>query len=88
VVDPAGERRLIAGPGKVTQHLKINKKLDGTDVTDSMEMWLEDRGVCIPKKRITKGPRVGVDYAGSYWAARHWRFRITKLIMQAGIREK
>jgi len=41
---PAGERRLVAGPGRVTQHLKINKKLDGADATISKEMWLEDRG--------------------------------------------
>jgi len=77
VVDPAGERRLIAGPGKVSQHLKVDKKLDGADVTDSRELWLEDRGIRIPEKRVTQGPRVGVDYAGPYWAARRWRFRIT-----------
>ena len=78
VVESAGESRLLAGPGKVTQHLKIDKKLDGADVTASREMWIEDRGVCIPGKRITRGPRVGVDYAGPYWAARPWRFRIMK----------
>jgi DNA-3-methyladenine glycosylase len=78
VVDPAGKHRRVAGPGNVTRHLKINKKLDGTDVTDSTEVWIEDRGICIPGKCVTKGPRVGVDYAGPYWAARPWRFRITK----------
>jgi DNA-3-methyladenine glycosylase len=76
LVDPAGERRLVAGPGRVTQHLKIDKKLDGMDVTASREMWIEDRGVRVPENRISRGPRVGVDYAGPYWAARPWRFRI------------
>ncbi len=78
MIGPAGERRLVAGPGRVTQHLKIDKKLDGADVTVSREMWIEDRGVHLPGKRITRGPRVGVDYAGPYWAARPWRFRIAK----------
>jgi DNA-3-methyladenine glycosylase len=87
MVGPVGKRTLVAGPGRVTQHLKIDKKLDGADVTVSKEMWIEDRGVRIPGKRITRGPRVGVDYAGPYWAARPWRFRIAKLIMHGDIRE-
>ena len=78
VVDPAGKHQRVAGPGNVTRHLKVDKKLDGTDVTDSRELWLEDHGVRIPGKRVTMGPRVGVGYAGPYWAARPWRFRITK----------
>jgi DNA-3-methyladenine glycosylase len=78
LVGPAGERRLVAGPGRVTQHLKINKKLDGADATVSKEMRLEDRGVRVAAKFVSTEPRVGVAYAGPYWAARPWRFRITK----------
>ncbi len=78
VVDAAGERRMLAGPGRVTQHLKIDKKLDGADATASKEMWLEDRGIRMPANSVRKGPRIGVDYAGPYWAARPWRFRVTK----------
>ena len=26
------------------------------------------------KLKIKKGPRIGIDYAGPYWAKRHWRF--------------
>jgi len=70
-------RRLVAGPGNVTRHLKIGKKLDGADATVSQELWVEDRGVRIPARSVTRGPRVGVEYAGQYWAAKPWRFRIT-----------
>jgi DNA-3-methyladenine glycosylase len=77
VVESAGGSTLIAGPGRVTRHLKIDKQLDGADVTVSSALWLEDRGVRLPEKDLTRGPRVGVDYSGPYWAARPWRFRIT-----------
>ncbi|MEK7212133.1 MAG: DNA-3-methyladenine glycosylase [Patescibacteria group bacterium] len=30
------------------------------------------------KLKIKKGPRVGIAYAGPYWAKRHWRFWINK----------
>lgn len=71
-----GERKPIVGPGRVCKYLKIDKKLDGTDVTDSKQMWLEDRWISIPARCIKRGPRVGVDYAGPYWAAKLWRFWI------------
>ena len=74
--DSDGEQKLIAGPGRVTRYLEIDKRLDGTDATGSGEMWLEDRGVRIPAGRVRRGPRVGVDFAGPYWAARPWRFWI------------
>jgi DNA-3-methyladenine glycosylase len=70
------EGKLVAGPGRVTRYLKIAKGLDGADVTRSTQIRIEDRGVRIPASRIRRGPRVGVDSAGPYWAARPWRFRI------------
>lgn len=78
LADPNGERKLLAGPGRVTKYLKIDKKLDGVDVTDSKQIWLEDRGVRIPARSIKRGPRIGVDFAGPYWAARPWRFWIER----------
>ena len=71
-----GSQDLISGPGKVTRHLRIDKRLDGADAATSTSLWIEDRGIRIPARRVTQGPRVGVDYAGRYWATRPWRFRI------------
>jgi DNA-3-methyladenine glycosylase len=76
LADAAGARRPVVGPGRVSQYLKIDKRLDGTDATGSQRIWLEDRAVHIPARRIRKGPRVGVDFAGPYWSARPWRFWI------------
>lgn len=68
--------RLVSGPGRVTAYLRIDRRLDHVDATRSAVMWLEDRGVRVPAKRIMVGPRIGIEYAGAYWAARHWRFWI------------
>lgn len=76
LVDRVGGRKLIAGPARVTRYLRIDKKLDGADVTRSKQIWIEDRGVRLPARRVRKGPRIGVHYAGPYWAARPWRFWI------------
>ncbi len=76
LADPDSEKKLFVGPGKVTQYLTIDKRCNGQDATCSKQIWLEDRGVRIPASSIRKGPRVGVDFAGPYWAARAWRFWI------------
>jgi DNA-3-methyladenine glycosylase len=67
---------LVVGPGRVTRHLAIDRRLDGVDATDSDRLWLEDRGTLIPAQALRRGPRVGIDYSGAYWAARPWRFWI------------
>jgi DNA-3-methyladenine glycosylase len=69
-------RKLISGPGRVTTYLRVDRRLDHVDVTQSTDMWLENRGIRVPARRIMTGPRVGIDYAGAYWAARRWRFWI------------
>ena len=76
LADASGAHRHVVGPGRVSRYLKVDKRLDGADATTSTRMWLEDRGIEVPPGRIRRGPRVGVDYAGPYWAARPWRFWI------------
>jgi DNA-3-methyladenine glycosylase len=68
--------RLLSGPGRVTAYLRIDRRLDRIDATQSPVMWLEDRGIRLPARRIMTGPRIGIDYAGAYWSARRWRFWI------------
>jgi len=73
-VSDEGAPRMLAGPGKVTQHLKIDKQLDGANAAVSRRLWLEDRAVRIPGRLLRRGPRIGVEYAGRYWSSRAWRF--------------
>ncbi len=78
LTDPTGTPKYLAGPGRVTKHLEIDKKLDRADATVSRQIWIEHRGIRIPARAIRRGPRIGIDYAGAYWAARPWRFWIEK----------
>jgi DNA-3-methyladenine glycosylase len=66
----------IAGPGRLTRSLEINRRLNGLAAHPSSGLFLEDDGLEIPRRQIKAGPRVGVDYAGPVWAKKPWRFRV------------
>ena len=74
-----GAPHFLLGPGRVTRCLQIDRRCDGLDVTGSDRLWVEDRGIHIPARTVKRGPRVGVDYAGPFWAAKQWRFSIAAL---------
>ncbi len=66
------------GPGRVTKALAIDRRLNAASATDPASgLWLEDRGVRVPRALVKKTPRIGVDYAGPIWSMKHWRFMIT-----------
>ena len=71
-----GGVKLANGPGKLCRWMKLNKSFYGEDVTKSKRLWVEDRGVKVRRSEIGISPRIGIDYAGSYWAAKPWRFFI------------
>ena len=64
------------GPGKLCQYLRLDKSFYGEDVTKSKSIWLEDRGEQIQSSQIAKTARIGIDYAGPYWARRKLRFAV------------
>lgn len=61
----------INGPGRLTRHFYIDGDFYGECLGDSRRLWLEGH---TGKVKINSGPRIGVDYAGEYWASRPWRF--------------
>jgi len=68
-------QNLTNGPGKLCQYLKLNKQHYGLDLVTSNEVWLE-KGEKIPRSKIVASKRIGIDYAGKYWANKNWRFYI------------
>jgi len=71
------DRTLMGGPGTIAQALGIKTGMTGTSLR-GRQIWIEDRGINVPKEQISAGPRVGVDYAEED-AARPYRFVVTKL---------
>src|SRR5438128_8822010 len=58
----------LNGPGRVTKNLGINRSLNRAPAAPESGLWLEDRGLRIPRKSIQATPRIGVDYAGIIWS--------------------
>jgi len=68
------------GPGRVTRALAITRSLNRAPACDdSAGLWLEDRGGPLPRSAVVASPRVGVDFAGPVWAAKRWRFTLTRM---------
>ncbi|PAW67426.1 MAG: 3-methyladenine DNA glycosylase [Opitutia bacterium Tous-C1TDCM] len=87
VVGPAGWPAAVLirgvagaiGPGRLTRQLEIDRRFNARSALDPASgLWLEDRGLRIPRGAISAGPRVGVDYAGPVWAAKPWRFTLAQ----------
>ncbi len=60
------------GPGLLCRAMGIDRAQNGLDLTGS-ELWIETPPVKSARVRVTRAPRIGVDYSGS-WALKHWRF--------------
>lgn len=72
------------GPGKICKFLKIDQKINDWDITKKDKLWIaSSRLVCIgqksykkiPKNKIHKDKRIGIDYA-KHCKEYLWRFHI------------
>jgi len=61
----------FSGPGRVSKVLNIDRSYYGEDLTTSKRIWVEDAGI---KPVIKTGPRVGINYAGTIWKNKPWRY--------------
>lgn len=59
----------LAGPGKLTKGLQIDRTLYGQPIAPTSMLWVEDDG-CQPP--VSLRPRIGIDYAGE---AKEWLLR-------------
>lgn len=67
------------GPGKLCRYLKLDKLFNGADAVKDKRLRLEDRGIKVKPSNIKATARIGIDYAGPYWARRKWRFVLEKI---------
>lgn len=63
----------ISGPGRLTKRLSITREFNGKPALSDSGLWIEDRGVVVPKKHILRTPRIGIDYAEE-WKDKPYRF--------------
>lgn len=75
----------VWGPGRLTKRLHITRALNGKRSVRATGLWIEDRGVVVPKKRIKRTPRIGVDYAGPVWSRKRYRFILDRGLRNAKI---
>jgi DNA-3-methyladenine glycosylase len=61
------------GPGRLAKALRVEKGMSGLALGKESGLWIEDRGIMIPRGKIKATPRIGIDYAGA-WAKKEWRF--------------
>jgi DNA-3-methyladenine glycosylase len=61
------------GPAKLTKALVIDKSFNALPAAPPTRLWIEDRGLIIPRRQIKRTPRIGVDYSGA-WAKKLYRF--------------
>ena len=55
---------ICTGPGTVSMGLGIRTNHTGEDLLGN-KIWIEERGIKIVNRNITKSPRIGVNYAGA-----------------------
>jgi DNA-3-methyladenine glycosylase len=66
----------ISGPARLTKALGVDRQMNEQKAERKSGLWIEDRGIIVPKNRIEKTPRIGVAYAGEEWARKLWRFML------------
>ncbi|MFM1851629.1 MAG: hypothetical protein RIS54_1313 [Verrucomicrobiota bacterium] len=64
----------ITGPGRITRTLGIDRSLNQRPAIRVSGLHVENRGVRVPARLVRRTPRIGVDYAGTIWAGKPWRF--------------
>ena len=69
-------KNLTSGPGKLCQAFGIDKKINYLSATgNDATLFITDSKITIPKSKIKKAKRIGVDYAGR-WKDKLLRFYI------------
>ena len=74
----------IVGPGRLTKAIGITNELNGKVTSKESGVWFRE-GPRPLRRQIMRSARIGVDYAGSVWALKPYRF---KLDHNSGIKVK
>lgn len=67
----------VSGPGRVCRYFRVDTRFNAAAAGKKTGLWIEKRGVKINPRRIGRGKRIGVEYAGA-WKEKKWRFYLMK----------
>lgn len=62
----------FSGPGRIGKALQLDKTFYGEDICRSERLWIVSGANA--QHTFETRPRVGIDYAGEYWANVPWRY--------------
>lgn len=71
----------VCGPGRVTKFFGVGMDFNNQLAGSKSGLFIEDRGVSVPKEKILKTPRIGVAYAGEVWSKKKYRFLLKDLVI-------
>jgi DNA-3-methyladenine glycosylase len=75
--DPTTQKEItINGPARIAKFLYITGRQNGKHADKKTGLWFEDRGTKINPRRIRAQKRIGVEYAGPFWANKPYRFTL------------
>jgi DNA-3-methyladenine glycosylase len=66
----------VEGPGRLTRALGISRTHNGLSVYAADTVLYSEKGNKLPRSSVEALPRVGVRFAGPFWARKPYRFRI------------
>jgi DNA-3-methyladenine glycosylase len=64
----------LSGPGRVAERLEIDASLNARPANRATGLWFEIGSTATAGVECV--PRIGVDYAGAYWAPKKLRFKL------------
>jgi DNA-3-methyladenine glycosylase len=65
----------IVRPARLSKALRITGELNGKVASKETSVWFSE-GPRPPRKQIMRSARIGLDYAGSVWALKPYRFKL------------
>jgi DNA-3-methyladenine glycosylase len=65
----------LTGPGRLTKALAITGKLNRQMASKETGVWFSEAPI-LSNRRVSRSPRIGVNYAGLTWSAKPYRFTL------------
>jgi DNA-3-methyladenine glycosylase len=65
----------IVGPGRLTKAIGITGRLNAKVASEETGVWFSEAPI-LSNRRVSRSPRIGVNYAGQTWSAKPYRFTL------------